>query len=113
MFIKLSSDWFYQMWTNSPIEDNAIAVGLQVNVSSPIANLVFKACSENNQWCKNTCRLGVGFKVCKNIHLSKITDYWVKILIGLQSSLGSACCSYPGAFHTNFDDIKYGYNQAS
>ena len=66
-----------------------LAVGLQVNVSSPIANLVFKACFENIHWCKNTCYLEVGFKACENIHLSKNTDYWVEIPIGLQSSLES------------------------
>ena len=39
MFAKLPIDWFYQSWTNSPIEDNVKAIGLQVNVSSPIANV--------------------------------------------------------------------------
>ena len=70
MFVKLPSDWFYQIWTNLSIEDNVEAVELQVKVSSVIANLVFKACYENIKWCKNTCYLEVGFKVCENIHLS-------------------------------------------
>ena len=51
------------------------------------ANLVFKAC-ENIQWCKNTCYFEVDFKACENIHLSKNANYWIKIPIGLQSSLG-------------------------
>ena len=42
MFVKLPSEWFYQIWTNSSIEDNVKAVGLQVNVSSPISNLVLR-----------------------------------------------------------------------
>ena len=87
MFVKLPRDWFYQIRTNSPIEDNVIAVGLQVDVSSPVATLVFKACCENILWYKNTCYLEVGFKACENIHLSENTDYRVKIPIGLQSSL--------------------------
>ena len=66
-----------------------LAVELQVNVGSPIANLGFKACCENIQWCKNTCYLEVGFKAYENIHLSKNTDYWVEIPIGLQSSIES------------------------
>ena len=44
---------------------------LQVNVSSPNANLGFKACCENIQWCKNTCYLEVGFQAWENIHRAK------------------------------------------
>ena len=76
MLVKLLSDWFYQIWANSSIEDNVKAVGLQVNVSSPITNLFFKAC-ENIQWCKKTCYMEVGFKAGKNINFSKNTNYWI------------------------------------
>ena len=55
-------------------------------ISLEKVNLVFKACCENIQWCKNTCYLEVG-KACENIHLSKNTEYWVNVPIGLQSSL--------------------------
>ena len=79
----LSISLIYQPYKQS---SNNVVFGM--SLEKAIATLIFKACCGNIQWCKNTCYLEVGFKAWENIHVSKNTDYWVKIPIGLQSSLG-------------------------